>query len=230
MPRQERAIKEFNDTFKRSRNLLTFVVNEEHKALSNHTPKIRLLEGDMIAAAHELASQGKKVALLNFASERRPGGGVQKGACAQEEQLCVRTELYKALETQLSLYETKSMHDVLVCHDVRILKDHNFELVTPETITVITAAAPRWPKTTGRVITDSRVLTQIGVKMRKILRAACGCDVLILGAWGCGAFRCPPQHMAELMFCELKQVDYEVHFVVKDNPDFLEKLKTLVPA
>jgi hypothetical protein len=36
--------------------------------------------------------------------------------------------------------------------------------------------------------------------------------------------------MAELMVCELKQVDYEVHFVVKDNPEFLEKLKTYVPA
>ena len=122
------------------------------------------------------------------------------------------------------------MHDVLVCHNVQILKDHNFKLVTPETITVITAAAPRRPYTIGGVIKDSQVLTQIGVKMRKILQAACGCDVLILGAWGCGAFRCPPQHMAELMFCELKQVDYEVQFVVKDNPEFLEKLKTCVSA
>ncbi len=231
MFRQRTIINEFHDTFRRSRRRRpTFVVCEEHQALSDQTPIIHISEGDMISTAYELASQGKKVAILNFASERQPGGGVRKGATAQEEQLCVRTELYMALDAQAGLYRNNAMHEVLVSYDIEIFKDQNFKMVPPVTVAIITAAAPRQPKTVGGVITDSRVLTHIGIKMRKILRAARGCDVLILGAWGCGAFKCPPGHMAELMVRELKQVDYEVHFVVKENPAFLEKLKTCVPA
>lgn len=48
-------------------------------------------------------------------------------------------------------------------------------------------------------------------KMRKLFRVGLqhGHDALVLGAWGCGAFHCPPQHVARLFHEVMMESEFE---------------------
>eukprot|EP00969_Alexandrium_andersonii_P277269 12255799-Alexandrium_andersonii.AAC.1 len=55
---------------------------------------------DMLEVAQEQVRAGRSVAVLNMASAFRPGGGVERGAGAQEENLHRRTDTYRYLKRQ----------------------------------------------------------------------------------------------------------------------------------
>ena len=67
--------------------------------------EISVLERDMLDVAQEYVQQGCRVAVLNMANAATPGGGFQKGAGAQEEDLHRRTDAFRfLLEQEDSLY------------------------------------------------------------------------------------------------------------------------------
>eukprot|EP00969_Alexandrium_andersonii_P056787 2503838-Alexandrium_andersonii.AAC.1 len=55
----------------------------------------------MLEAAGGYASQGCRVAVLNMAAKSHPGGGVRRGAGAQEENLHRRSDAFRFLERQV---------------------------------------------------------------------------------------------------------------------------------
>eukprot|EP00969_Alexandrium_andersonii_P313851 13865419-Alexandrium_andersonii.AAC.1 len=55
----------------------------------------------MLEVARGPASQGCKVAVLNMAAKKHPGGGVRSGAGAQEENLHRRSDAFRFLERQV---------------------------------------------------------------------------------------------------------------------------------
>lgn len=122
-----------------------------------------------------------KVCVLNFADDWEPGGLVWEGIDTQEECLCRCSNLY------LSLVEHKKDYyaaagGIIYSKDVVFFKDWEYKLVDPVRVDVITCAAPvagSWK--------DERIVKK---KMEAIVELAKinGCDVLILGRWGCGAF------------------------------------------
>ncbi len=57
------------------------------------------------ACARRLVGEGARVACLNFASAKNPGGGFLGSARAQEEQLCRASGLYPTLLTQRVYYD-----------------------------------------------------------------------------------------------------------------------------
>ena len=162
---------------------------------------------------------GQKVAVLNFASSTSPGGGVVTGASAQEESLCRVSTLYPCLKTQAAWEKFYGPHraahnplhndDIIYTQDVVVLKDDDYHpLPAPFRVDVITCAAPnlrdtpsnRYNRNDGDAvhITPEKLLELHLKRTRKILSvaAANGAEVLILGAFGCGAFRNDPTIVA----------------------------------
>ena len=162
---------------------------------------------------------GQKVTVLNFASSTSPGGGVVTGASAQEECLCRVSTLYPCLKTQAACDKFYGPHraapnplhndDLIYTQGVVVLKDDDYNVLpSPFRVDVITCAAPnlrespsnRYNRNDGEAVhIGSEKLLELHLKRaRKILSAAAanGAEVLILGAFGCGAFRNDPTVVA----------------------------------
>ena len=113
-------------------------------------------------AARKYKETGKKVCALNFASSVTPGGGVLKGAGAQEESLCRISTLYLAIsdkETAGAFYDKhwqmiqsgkmnrKNRDDCIYTPGVIVIREDTFDCtLLPKdewySLDVITCAAP----------------------------------------------------------------------------------------
>ncbi len=165
---------------------------------------------------------GRKVCVLNFASATSPGGGVLHGSSAQEESLCRCSTLYPALdsrEMREGFYaphrETGgSLHndDIIYCPRVVVFKS---DVSQPEMlpgdkwyeVDVLTCAAPNLrslldnaPQAARELICGGGLEKLLDRRIRRIFEAALRerADVLVLGAFGCGAFRNPPELVASV--------------------------------
>jgi len=175
----------------------------------------------------------KKICVLNFASATNPGGGVKWGSTAQEECLCRCSTLYANLTDDKlwkPFYEAHRKEnnplyndDCIYSPDVIVFKTdtRSPELLYIEDwwwVNVITCAAPNLrtdKEGNERVHISDQELYDLHVKrMRRILNIAAnkGNEVMILGAYGCGAFKNPPEIVAKAM----KQVvnEFRYHFRV----------------
>ena len=168
---------------------------------------IRVADQTTLEGAAQLAAEGlSKVAVLNFASARSPGGGFLRGSQAQEESLCYATTLYPALSAQKGFYARNSAwpdaiyaDDLLYTPDVLVIRDgFGHLLVQPWCIAVITAPAPN-----RAAISDRALLARVGPALcRRIdlilgTAARFGHRHLVLGAWGCGVFGNAPDQVAQ---------------------------------
>ena len=166
----------------------------------------------------------QRIAVLNFASPTNPGGGVKRGSRAQEESLCRYSTLYPTLDRRF-LWEkyydpNRAAHDpigtdaciyspgVVICKT----DDSIPERLPPEefvTVDVITCAAPnlrenpwnRYNPGSGSAVTLTRE-QQYDVHLKRAkhilhIAAAHGAEILILGAFGYGAFQNDPEAVAE---------------------------------
>lgn len=173
-------------------------------------------------AARKYANGKDKVCVLNFASAVNPGGGVKYGAPAQEEGLCRVSTLYPALSVpeMLEKYYHKNKAELesgamdnTYCDDciytpgvVVIKEDGEKCALLPEseryTVDVITCAAPdlRMKNNKKGYRQDSEIISNIFERrIERIFEAAASkkADVLILGAFGCGAFGNSPVVVSE---------------------------------
>lgn len=170
-------------------------------------PTVEIQAGTTQQAAQRWA--GDDAVILNFASARNPGGGFLGGARAQEEELCRCSGLYRTLLTQPAYYEHHRRERTLLYSD-RLIHSPAvpfFRLATKEplldepfTVGVITAPAPN-----AGAIANSRpheagaIEATFERRWANILAVAAehGHRSVVLGAWGCGAFRNDPVPVAE---------------------------------
>ena len=167
--------------------------------------------------------RGMKTIVLNFASAVNPGGGVRKGSNAQEESICRISTLYPSLKDDYmcrNFYlphrasaDRRNNDDLIYTPGVVVFRsDDDYMTLLDESewyrVNVITAAAPdlREPRPGdsdyGRPymkLSENELLSLHKKRMRRILSVAAGegNDAVILGAFGCGAFRNPPYVVAE---------------------------------
>ena len=167
---------------------------------------------------------GQNIAVHNFASSTNPGGGVTRGASAQEECLCRCSGLYFCLSVPEMMkgfyYPHRSAKnpinnaDIIYTPDVTVFKtDTSHPKLMDEKdwydVDVITCAAPnlrerpsnRFNQNNGdqAVKVSDRELLEIHKKrLTRILDVAAlnDAEVVILGAFGCGAFQNKPEVVA----------------------------------
>ena len=202
--------------------------------------KARILVSSKRSFEAASAYRGRHISVLNFASATNPGGGVLKGAGAQEECLCRTSTLYECLcEDEIvkdfhkkhwialksgkmdSLYNDDYIH---TC-DVTVFKSDTAKpVLLPETewfnVDVISCAAPNlrymsqhdreWKKKA----TDKVLFEIYKKRINRVLDMArfMESDVVVLGAFGCGAFANPPELVAKAMHEAIDEhiYDFEV--------------------
>ncbi|RKH38449.1 TIGR02452 family protein [Corallococcus sicarius] len=150
----------------------------------------------------------QRVFALNFASAVHPGGGFLTGAKAQEEDLARCSALYPCLLKWPEYYDVNRKARsplytdlMLYSPDVPFFRNEHYDLLErPFPVSLVTAPAP-----------NAKLLPakdpEVALKLRevlfdralKVLQVAAhhGHRTLILGAWGCGAFRNNPHDAAE---------------------------------
>jgi uncharacterized protein (TIGR02452 family) len=171
-------------------------------------------EGSLEAARRLHLAGAERIAVLNFASARNPGGGYLGGAKAQEEDLCRNSLLYPCLLQAPDYYEAhRASRDFLYSHrviwspEVPVHRDVDGRLLgEPFPVSFLTCPAPnagqalrRDPGARSRI---PRVLNQ---RAERVLAVAAhhGARNLVLGAWGCGVFRNDPRDVAEAFHLHL---------------------------
>lgn len=164
-------------------------------------------------------TRGLNPVILNLADDCFPGGCVDLGSGAQEESLFRRTNLCETLN--IKSYPIKN-NELIYSKDVSVFKtsEHDGWTVVPAvTCAFITCPGIReptldWPNETYCLmdarLNESDVLI-LSEKIRNILRVSKskGHDVPVLGAMGCGAWKNPSKHVAEIF----KQVLHEKEFL-----------------
>ncbi|WP_424852655.1 TIGR02452 family protein [Streptomyces sp. SAI-170] len=150
---------------------------------------------------------GGRVAVLNFASARNPGGGFLNGAQAQEEALCRASALYTCLRAAPRFYDHHRTHRdpfytdrVIHSPAVPVFRDDRGGLLDEPCLAgFLTAAAPN--AGVVRRTTPERAAElprALATRAERVLETAAaeGYRRLVLGAWGCGVFQNDPAQVA----------------------------------
>lgn len=218
-------------------------------------PRITVIRERTLECAARLHRKdpARKIAVLNFASATHPGGGVVRGANAQEECLCRCTTLYPALKGEkaapfYTLSHGNALHTDACLYTPGVLAVKT-DTDLPERLPgseffafdVVSCSAPNLrPQPANAMnpgdidpahIADNDLLELHVRRWRQILRAAAGRDdVLVLGAFGCGAFRNPPALVADafqellrrdpLLAAAFKEIVFAVYCPPQDDTNY----------
>ncbi|MBO4725726.1 MAG: TIGR02452 family protein [Firmicutes bacterium] len=198
-----------------------------------------------------------KIAVMNFANAFHAGGGVTKGSNAQEESLCRTSTLYPLIYRKYlkgTYYKRNNSHrylnnnakgtDALVyTPGVIVCKtDEDLPQRMPESewveVDVITIAAPDLRQKSnphaplvgnGTCMTEAE---QFGYHVRRAIHmltcaAAEGAEILVLGAFGCGAFRNNPDVVSraykvalEIFPNVFKKIEFAVYCTPRDGKNY----------
>ena len=169
-------------------------------------------------------SKKGNTAVLNFASATTPGGGVLKGSSAQEECLCRVSTLWNCLNQDMCWHKyykpnrdaADVIHnsDIIYTPKVIVFKDDDYKVLDEKDyfyVDVITCAAPNlrdvpnngWcnegESNEAKFLSDEDLYKVHFARAIHILSVAAGNKIknLVLGAFGCGAFRNNPEVVAK---------------------------------
>ncbi|WLQ39050.1 TIGR02452 family protein [Streptomyces laculatispora] len=174
----------------------------------DRTPVIEVTgESSLQAAARMTGERPGKVAVLNYASARNPGGGYLNGAQAQEEALCRGSALYVTLRRAPEYYahhraERSAFYTDRVIHSpgVPVFRDDRGRLLeTPYTAGFLTSPAPNAGVIRRTACGSAHLIpAALASRAERVLEVAAvrGYRRLVLGAWGCGVFQNDPAEVA----------------------------------
>lgn len=202
--------------------LFKTVPNSEAREDTKRECKIYVQNIDTLQKAKEM---GPGVVVLNMASGTRAGGGVDTGSRAQEEEICRRTTLLRSLypmslskywefdepEPDKWKYPIKTYGGIYTAGVIVFKSAISYNYMDrPFTISVISVSAVKRPTVKKDGMMTEQDATMMKGKIRAILRLAYRYHhtKLVLGAFGCGSYRCPPRHVATLFKEVLREKEF----------------------
>jgi uncharacterized protein (TIGR02452 family) len=208
-----------------------------HSSIPFSQTRVQVTNETTLATSRRLVEAGSKPLAMNFANGIRPGGGFLGGARAQEEVLCRSSALYQTIVDDQMYTEHRqrsrpdSTDSAIYSPDVPVFRtDDGTELESPWLLSFITCAAPYAP-----AIGQPEAGDLLRRRIHRVLAMsrAYGHSVLVLGAWGCGAFGNDP-HRTARDFRHALEIDFrgafsDVIFAITDwSPErrFLEPFRT----
>lgn len=258
--------KELSDSVARAKKNTEVIYEDDYPSFDkdNTFDTVVTVSGDRsFQAAMRLSSEnpGSKIAVMNFANAFHAGGGVVKGASAQEECLCRTSTLYPLIYRK-SLYNSfykyhkdkntpKASDSLIYTEGVVICKtDEDLPKRMDKkdwvTVDVITIAAPDLRKSSnvyfglvngGGNMNDAELF---GYHVKRAIHmftvaASKGADVLVLGAFGCGAFQNNPEVVARAYKIAIqefpkvfKKIEFAVYCPVTDTENYKVFSKTFM--
>ena len=153
--------------------------------------------------------KGKKIAVLDFASSKHPGGSPWSSG-AQEESLCRCSTLQECLVAAKPKYHDLhnglgkwGTNDLIYIPKVCVFKsDESAPLMLKKEdrffVDIIVSAAPHFGE--DESIDEKELEKVLTERLTRVFQVAKDerVDVLILGAYGCGAFHNPPEITAKV--------------------------------
>lgn len=197
---KEDLIEVYEDTKRICENIIPPISYKVGRLIFNSTDnkngKIIIEPMDTISALEKYIPYGK-TAVLNMASSIKKGGGVAKGAMAQEECLFRCSNLFTIPDEFYPI----DVHEFIYTHNATFVKSADFKPISIKA-DVITIAAPNINKQNKYYNPkDFETISyeeQINMKINQMFTYAHGqkCKNIILGAWGCGVFKNDPTTIA----------------------------------
>ena len=222
------------------------------------TPAKIIISRKRSLEAAQAYDSSNKICVMNFASATNPGGGVEKGSRAQEECLCRCSTLFPCLKDKTAWETYYKPHrimnnpvhndDIIYTPKITVIKtDTSYPKLMSEnkwyTVDIISCAAPNLRENPTNTFNDCDGDKQIFLsneeqknlhskRDKRIFDVAVQnkVDVLILGAFGCGAFRNNPKVVSKVMISLAKEYQYAfkvIEFAIyckphEDSRNYLE--------
>lgn len=197
-----------------------------HKTQEKKPATVKAIKATTDGALMKLPDDGRKIALLNFASYKAPGGLFLEGAMAQEEALCHVSFLYNVISKIPSYYEWngKNLNKGLYTNRAIYTPYVVFESASgKKAADVITCAAPnRSVLVQYNGFTEEENLSALKSRIEFVRDVALSnnVEVIILGAWGCGVFSQDPTTVARLFRDAFKYTGIECIYAIPDDRTF----------
>lgn len=198
-----------------------------HIPIINGETIVKVENIDCLLASEKLLKEGYHPAVLNMASRRNPGGGVQTGAGAQEENLFRRSNLFQSLYQfapfvdKYGLRSSKYQYPLdrnfggIYTPDATVFRGTEQDgyplLDEPYRMSFVSVAGINRPALESPERIAPELIAPVKNKIRTIFRIVLlhGHDSLVLGALGCGAFRNPPSHIARLFHEVMEEPEFK---------------------
>jgi uncharacterized protein (TIGR02452 family) len=199
-------------------------------AFPERRARIDVVNASTLETARGLSD--KRIAALNFASAKNPGGGFLTGAQAQEESLARASGLYAMLVGDPMYRHHRALQDpvyttwVIYSPDVPVFRTDDGRLLDePYLCSFLTSPAVNVGALRHRDRRGDETSRVMRERVERVLSVAAhhGHETIVLGAWGCGVFRNDPEEIAELFKAALRgpfrNAFTHVVFAVLDSSD-----------
>jgi uncharacterized protein (TIGR02452 family) len=214
-------IQVFNDTLEKTSDIPINVNKFKVINIHNDIEISNINCIDAVINTRKYYNDSYKIGLLNFASGMERGGGVTRGSKAQEEDICRTTNLYHTLNEK---YYPIRDNEIIISKNVKLIKNSSYQDIKPINIDYILtkdAVVAYNGQFNNAMYEEAERRIEMIIKTAHALKI----DILILGAFGCGVFRNPPEHVASLFKKSLKRYSFKkVIFAILEKNNTLNNI------